>query len=165
MKNLTGKKQNVKIWCYNKGRFVEGGGRIELNNEVYEEINRLCDNGDSLFYSGNLQGAIAKYKEALEILPEPKNKWEISTWIYGSLADTYFLNKEYTLARLYFYEAIDSPDGLENSFILMRLGQCEYEHNNKDIAKKFFKKAYSMEGYYIFQKEDPKYFSLIAEEC
>jgi tetratricopeptide (TPR) repeat protein len=54
---------------------------MELPNKIYEKIIMLSEEGDALAEQSNFNEAIKKYKEALDLLPTPKNQWEASTWL------------------------------------------------------------------------------------
>lgn len=136
---------------------------MELKEKIYQEILRLCEMGDSLVEESNYEEAVEKYLEALELVPEPKNIWETSTWIYTALGDTYFIKGDYQKAKKFLYDAINCPDGAHNPFVLMRLGQSLLELKNIEKAKEYLLKAYIIEGYTMFQDEDNKYFNLIID--
>lgn len=134
---------------------------MELNETLYNEILLLCDEGDNLIESERLGEAIEKYHLALELVPEPKNIWETSTWIYGALGDAYYLGGQYDMALKYLNEVMKCPGGLENSFIMLRIGQCLYELENVKNAQEYFLRAYMYSGKEIFEDEPEKYFESI----
>ncbi|WP_353616197.1 hypothetical protein [Bacillus sp. AFS053548] len=45
---------------------------MELNDEIYDRIVELSEEGDALFETQDFVGAIIKYKEAFELIPDPK---------------------------------------------------------------------------------------------
>lgn len=96
-------------------------------------------------------------------MPLPKKDWEASTWIYTAIGDTYYITCEYEKAKQYFYDALNCPDALANSFILLRLGESLYECEEYDKAQEYLLKAFMIEGYKIFYEEDDKYFDLIKD--
>lgn len=137
---------------------------MELDEDLYEEILSLCSDGDQLVEESKYDEAIDLYLKALNLLPNPKNVWEASTWIYTALGDTYFIKGDYNAAKGYLLDAMNCPDGIENPFILMRLGESFYELQEISKAKELLLRAYMMEGYAIFEDEDFKFFSLIKDE-
>lgn len=136
---------------------------MELEDKIYDEILSLSNDGDLLVEESKYDEAIEKYLKALELVPSPKNKWEAATWIYTALGDTCFINENYKEGKEYLYDAINCPDGLDNPFILMRLGQCLYEMGEIDKSKEYLLKAYMLEGVHIFEEEDDKYFNSIID--
>ena len=67
------------------------------------------------------------YLEALYLVPEPKYNWAASTWIYTALGDTCYINGDFSAAKEFLFNAINCPDGIENPFIMLRLGESLYE--------------------------------------
>lgn len=87
---------------------------MELNDEIYNRITQLCEEGDSLAEDEYFDEAVEKYNEALELLPEPVYAWEAATWIFTALGDAYYMNDEYRQAVNSLNEALKCPDGLGN---------------------------------------------------
>jgi tetratricopeptide (TPR) repeat protein len=137
---------------------------MELQDELYEEIVRLCSEGDELVDASKFNEAIEYYLKALELVPSPKTDWEASTWIYTALGDTCFLKNDFDTAKHFLFDAMNCPDGIWNPFINLRLGQCFYELNELNRAKEYLLRAYMYEGINIFQEDDVKYFDLIKGE-
>lgn len=136
---------------------------MELDDKIYEKVTNLCDEGEDLLEEGKYDNALKKYVQALNLLPLPKEEWEASTWIYTTIGDTYFSKKDYRSASTNFYNALNCPDGINNPFILLRLGQSLFEIRDLDKAKEYLLRAYMLEGYKIFNSEDDKYINLILD--
>ncbi|EIT83758.1 hypothetical protein A374_18751 [Fictibacillus macauensis ZFHKF-1] len=136
---------------------------MELNDHVYDRIVDLCNEGNAFVEKGKNNQAIESFVAALDLVPLPKNIWEASTWIYTAIGDTYFLNGEYEKAKSNILNALNCPDGISNPFILLRLGQSLFECGELDHAKEHLLRAFMLEGYKIFSKEDDKYFDLIKD--
>lgn len=68
---------------------------MELNDQVYDQIVRLCNEGDAFVEKGKDDKAIESYIAALDLVPLPKTDWETSTWIYTALGDTTLYLKQY----------------------------------------------------------------------
>ncbi|TKI59747.1 hypothetical protein FC756_20445 [Lysinibacillus mangiferihumi] len=136
---------------------------MELNDQVYDQIVQLCNEGNIFVERGQIANALDSYLAALDLVPLPKNNWETSTWIYTALGDTYFLESEYEKAKSNLYNALNCPDGISNPFILLRLGESLYECGELDKAKEYLLRAYILDGYKIFFNEDDKYFELIKD--
>jgi tetratricopeptide (TPR) repeat protein len=137
---------------------------MELLDGLFEEISSLCSEGDQLVDESMYDKAIDSYLKALNLLPNPKNIWEASTWINTALGDTYFIKGDYNAAKGYLLDALNCPDGIENPFILLRLGESFYELQEFNKAKEYLLRAYLMEGYAIFEDENCKFFSMIKDE-
>ena len=134
---------------------------MELDDNIYNKIVKLCEDGDTLIEIGKPTEAIKNYIDAFKLLPEPKLRWKASTWIYTAIGDAYFLECMYKESLEYMLKALKSPDGGENPFIFLRVGQCYYEMREFDKAKIFFLEAYKYDGKKVFEAEDSKYFYLI----
>ncbi|WKX76184.1 hypothetical protein [Zobellia laminariae] len=135
--------------------------KIELSNRDYNELEILIEQGNDFYESGELKKALEKYESALDIIPSPKTDWEASTWLYTSIADTFFSGGNLEAAKDNYYNALNCPDGMGNGYIHLSLGQALFELKEIDKAKESFLKAYMLEGNEIFEGEDPKYFELI----
>ena len=137
---------------------------MELEDELYDSIMVKCESGDGLVEEDRYSEAKKMYLEALELIPEPRNNWEASTWVYTALGDACFFEKDFTNALNYFFDAMNCPDGIANPFILLRIGQCFIELNDFIKGKEYLLRCYMFEGYEIFEGEDIKYFNVIKSE-
>jgi len=133
----------------------------ELSDKIYDEILSLCKQGDKEVNAQNFSKAIENYKLALNLIPEPKNDWDSSTWIYTALGDTYFFLEEYDNGLDCLFQALKCPNGMGNPFIVLRIGQCFFEKNNVKMAREYLLQAYMLEGADIFATQEKKYFELI----
>lgn len=136
---------------------------MQLGKSYIEDIERICRAADDYVAEGNNDEAYRKYKEALDIIPEPKTAYETATWIFVSIGDLYFKAGRYDLAKDYFYEAKECPNGVSNPYVLFRLGQSLVETNDEKDAKEFLLRAYMLVGDDIFWDEDEKYYNVIKE--
>ena len=136
---------------------------MQLKKGFTEDIERICRAAEDYLVEGNTKDAYRKYKEALDIIPEPKTSYETATWILVSIGDMYFKNKQYDMARDYFFESKNCPNGASNPYVLFRLGQSLVEMNDKSEAKEFLLRAYMLVGDDIFCDEDEKYYNVIKE--
>lgn len=137
---------------------------MELQDDLYERILSICSEGNDLVERFEYENAIKMYLEALDLVPEPKDVWEASTWIYTALGDTYYMNKDFEASKEFLFNAINCPDGIENPFIMLRLGESLYELGDVNKSKEYLLRAYILEGYQIFDSEDDKYFEVIKDE-
>jgi tetratricopeptide (TPR) repeat protein len=136
--------------------------KFELDNSIYEKIKYFSKNGDIFQNNKDFENAIKMYKQALELIPEPKTSWEASTWIKTAIGETYFFMKNYEAAEQSLVEAVKCPGGKENPFIHLRLGQTYFELAKFKEAKKELTSAYILDPYSsLFEGEDLKYYNLI----
>ena len=136
---------------------------MQLNKGFTEDIVCICRVVEDFAVVGNSKEAYRKYKEALDIIPEPKTSYETATWIFVSIGDLYFKSGQYDMARDYFFEAKNCPNGVSNPYVLFRLGQTLVETQDNNQAKEFLLRAYMLVGDDIFWDEDEKYYNVIKD--
>lgn len=136
---------------------------MTLPDDIYRMIKKYSEEGERCFQKGDFQNAIRQYNQAINILPEPKTKWEAATWLYTAIGDTLYLTKNYSEALQAFLSALKSANGHDNPFINLRLGQCYYEVNNLKEAENYFLRAYLLEGKKIFDGEPHKYIDYMEQ--
>lgn len=134
---------------------------MKLDKNIYKEILDLCSEGKFCVKIGKNIKAVENYKKALELVPEPKNNWRASFWIYASMGEAYFFDCMYKEALEAMLKAFSFPDGPKNPLVLLRIGQCFYEMREFNKAKEYLLKTYKIRNKKIFEDEDSKYFDLI----
>jgi tetratricopeptide (TPR) repeat protein len=133
----------------------------ELPTQIHNEIKKLSALGDSLAQRKAYREAISEYNKAWEIVPEPKNNWEASTWLLAAIGDACFLSSFFKSGSEAFGYAITCPGGLGNPFLHLRLGQCHFELGNLDAAADELCRAYMGAGSDIFLEDNAKYFAFL----
>lgn len=136
----------------------------EPSIQDYQHIDDLCELGNESMNHCRFTEAINHFQAALEILPEPKENWEASGWIYSAIGDAYFLlnNYERALDQLQKAYAIYGVEDI-NPFILLRIGQCFFHQNQEQQAVDFLLRAYMLEGEQIFDGEE-QYFHFLRSK-
>lgn len=136
---------------------------MELSNELYNQIVSELEQGDQYAETEQHNEAIKKYENALNLVPFQKENWEVSLHIYTAMADSYFNLGNYQQASNNYEQALKCPDGLDNGYVWLGLGEAFYELENMNKAKDALISAYMLEGEEIFEEEDGKYFFLIQD--
>lgn len=136
---------------------------MELPNELYNQIVSELEQGDQYAETGQHNEAIKKYETALNLVPFQKENWEVSLHIYTAMADSYFNLGNYQQASNNYEQALKCPDGLDNGYVWLGLGEAFYELENMNKAKDALISAYMLEGGEIFEEEDGKYFFFIQD--
>lgn len=136
---------------------------MELSNELYNQIVSELEQGDQYAETEQHNEAIKKYETALNLVPFQKENWEVSLHIYTAMADSYFNLGNYQQASNNYEQALKCPDGLDNGYVWLGLGEAFYELGNMNKAKDALISAYMLEGEEIFEEEDGKYFFLIQD--
>lgn len=136
----------------------------DLSEAVFEQIKTLCEQGDK-FASEELHAkALAKFLNALDLIPDPKTDWEAATWVLTAVGDTYFILRDYPTARDYLMMALRAPGGFDDPFLHLRLGQAHCELGNEAKAVDELKRAHAMAGAGLFEV-DPKYFEFLQSKA
>ncbi len=135
----------------------------KLGDDIYDRITILSNEGNEFADENDFEAAVAKFIEALELIPSPKTDWEAGMWLYASLGDMYHALGQYEVAANNLFDALNCPDGGGNPFVHLRLGECLYELEQKEKAKEHLLQAYMLTGEEIFSDENPKYFNTIKD--
>lgn len=134
----------------------------ELPDEAYQEIKSLCAEGDALAGRHEFREAVEVYQHALQLVPDPKEEWQASTWILAAIGDALFLGGHPDYAVRALQDAMICPGGLGNPFLHLRLGQVQFELGELDRAADELMRAYMGAGEEIFSTENPKYRTFLA---
>lgn len=132
-----------------------------LNEHTLGQIQYLCAQGDALVEQSEFERAFRFYSQALQLVPEPVEEWEATTWILVAIGDLYFLAGNKVKSLTAFEDAVRCPGGLGNPFIHLRLGQCYFELGQLDRAGNELTRAYMGGGRDILENEDPKYLEFL----
>jgi tetratricopeptide (TPR) repeat protein len=133
-----------------------------LPQEVQAKLDDLCAAGDQQVEAGEFASAIARYREAWALLPEPKENWEAALWVVAAIGDAEFFAGDYLAARRSFTEAVRTLEALGNPFVHLRLGECAFELGEFDRAADELMRAYMGGGPEAFTREDPKYLEFLS---
>lgn len=154
---LQGRKTEAAQWGVVLTQFncldIPGHKAAELDDVTYDQIQELSEQGNALAEDEAFSDALEKFNAALMLVPEPKTEWEAATWLYASMGDMYYLQEDYAKAREQLYNALNCPDGQQNGFIHLRLGQALRRLHEQDKALDHLLRAYMIEGKDIFKGE------------
>ncbi|MGO4701257.1 tetratricopeptide repeat protein [Dyella sp. 2RAB6] len=125
------------------------------------DIERLCAEGDGLVEQGQFGEAYKSYMAALQLVPEPAEQFEATTWILAALGDLYFGAADYHQVVTVLSDAMHCPGAIGNPFLHLRLGQAQLEVGNEERAADELCRAYMGGGGEIFEEDDPKYFAFL----
>jgi hypothetical protein len=133
----------------------------ELDPATYHKVQALCALGDTLAADSAFGQAIVEYKKAWSMVPEPRDKWEASTWILAALADAAYLSGDSAMARDALQLAMTCPGGIGNPFLHLRLGEVLFDTGELSAAADELMRAYMAEGAEIFAAENPRYLAFL----
>ena len=135
----------------------------ELDDATYERIKALGAEGDALAEREEYVAAIAKYKEAFLLVPEPWDDYAASEWLLAAIGDALFFMKSYAQAQRVFNDAVTHcPEARANPFFCMRLGQAYLELGEEKQAENWLAGAVMLGGKEMFENEEPKYWQFIS---
>jgi tetratricopeptide (TPR) repeat protein len=135
---------------------------VELDDDLYEQVARLSEEGNDFMDATQYPKAVAVFQQALDLLPLPRIDWDAYTWLNAALGDAYFLSKSFAEAKAYFLDALNGPEGL-NPFVFMRLGQCQLELGELASSSDSLARAYMLAGEDVFKEEDLKYLASLKQ--
>jgi tetratricopeptide (TPR) repeat protein len=140
---------------------VDRPAASQLDERLVAAVTALCEQGDEAVEAGRHLDAIARYREALALVPSPVHRWAVSTWIHGAIAEAYYLAGELSRARDAINEAFRCEGAVGNAFLHLRLGQIELQLGNRGRALDELIRAFTRAGDEVFAGEDPKYLALV----
>lgn len=124
----------------------------ELPDDIYNRIEELSEQGDVLLDEENRpEDAIAKWEEALALLPDPKQEWDAAAWLYASIGAAKRYVKDLEGALIAFRSARQSGDAFGNPYILICLGATLYDLGKLDEAVEPLLGAYMVDGEELFE--------------
>ncbi|MDD9946975.1 MAG: tetratricopeptide repeat protein [Myxococcales bacterium] len=135
----------------------------EIPDDLHNKIVEKTESGNVLCEAARFEEALEEYRHALNLLPEPFEDWEASSWILGAIGDCHFLLGAFEAARHFFQSSLLCAGGMDEPFYHLRWGQSEFELGNMEPAKQELARAYMLGGATIFAGHDPKYISFLRE--
>lgn len=133
-----------------------------LSDRLLDEIQAKLDEGDEHLDTDEFAEAIALFRRALSLIPDPKHHHDISLAAFTALGEAYFFSGHYRDAVVALKQAEKAPGGTENPLLHLRLGQAYFECNELDLAGDSLARAYALDGRDVFDGEDGKYLSFLA---
>ena len=160
-------KQNYGfIGRYNYMKIDKIQNKKEISEQLQYELDMRAEEGNKCFDNNEYDKALEIWKKALDLIPEPKKNFSEAVWFLTSIGDIYFIQEKYEEAFNNFEDAKNnlSGDGINNPFILLRLGQSALELGKKELATENLLRAYMLEGKEIFEEDDKKYFEFLKSK-
>ena len=137
----------------------------KLPSDIRQMVDQLCQKGDQFAQIDQHDDALDKYEAAWALLPEPKTQWPAATWILMAAGDVYFEKRDFEAACGTLEESLNYPDGDQNAFILLRLGQSLFELGDLNAAANALEAALAQQGDSLFADEDPKYLDFLKTQA
>ena len=136
----------------------------QIPADTFAEIEAACKTGERELASGTPESAdkaFGYFSSALELLPEPRERWNAAGWILSRMGECYFRAKSYSRATTLYADLMYCPGALGNPWVHLRKGQVHFETGQLDRAADDLMRAYMGGGKAIFGHEDPKYYEFL----
>lgn len=136
----------------------------ELPQAIADKIDDLSERGNVLLDDqGDWRGAVAAWREALNLLPSPKTEWEAWTWLNASIGDALRQGGAPEAAKAALFDALNGPDAQTQPFVQFRLGQTLVDLGEADKGVEHLLRAYMLEGEEIFEEDGQAYLKLLRD--
>ncbi|MFJ4111527.1 hypothetical protein [Pseudomonas sp. WHRI 8519] len=133
----------------------------EANLQLSQKIVDTVESGNELEESGDYDAALQKYSESWDMLPEPKEKWDLYHWISKCNSEVYLKRHDYKNAKEWALKAVESKPTRETSSLII-LGASLLGLGENKPAFDSFKTAFDMGGDRAFQGFDKKYLNFVV---
>jgi tetratricopeptide (TPR) repeat protein len=135
---------------------------VRMDPATHERIVALYAEGDKLVQDGRIGSALGKFADAWSLIPDPKERWPLSTSVISAIADCWFLAGKYDEVLRALEFGMNCPEAVGNPFLHLRLGQALLEQGQEDRAAEELMRAYEAHGEAIYEHQDPKYLAFLA---
>jgi len=136
-----------------------------LPDAIADRVDDLSEKGNSqLDDDGDWNGAILTWRQALELLPEPKTVWDAWVWLNASIGDAARRGGDLQTARQALLDAMKNFGGATNPFILLRLGQTLVDLQDTKNGIDHLLRAYMLEGAEVFEDDGSDYLALLRDQ-
>ena len=133
----------------------------ELPAELHEPIDRLAEKGNALMEIGSYAAAEATYREGLQMLPPPLERWSATLWFLSSIGDAQWHAGDHQRGIDTWRDAI-LYGGLGNPFVHLRRGQTLFQLGNQEESANELLRALLIAGAEIFDAEPDIYWEFIT---
>jgi tetratricopeptide (TPR) repeat protein len=130
---------------------------MPLEPSLTRKIKALCAEGYHLYDQDAFKEGLRLFYKALTLVPKPHTDQVEAGWVLTAIGDCYFRSQQWDQGRESLASALRCPGMMGNPFIHLRLGQCLYELDKKEVAIEHLELSYMNGGSKLFQNEAPKY--------
>jgi hypothetical protein len=134
-----------------------------LPSGVFAAVRSSAAEGERALAAGDLPGAWRAFVHALQLLPEPTERWNAAGWILVAMGESQFRGGRYAEAVGPLQDSMICPGTLGNPWVHLRLGQARFEIGEMDRAADELARAYMGGGREVFEGQDAKYFALVEK--
>lgn len=134
---------------------------MQLDAAMHKTVEVHCLQGDEYYERDAYAEALEAYETAWELLPLPKEQWDIATWIMLAIGDTRHLLDDLEESIEAYRNAQTCPGGKGNPLLHLRIGQVAFDQEAFDVAGRELLLAYRGAGESLFEAEDPIYLAFL----
>ena len=134
---------------------------LELPADLKTQVDHQIDQAILLEEQQQFAEATRIYEETLALIPEPQYAYWETMRIFVGFGEIHFARHRFEEAKQFYLECLKMPEGHQNPFVLLRIGQTAFELDDQLTAAEHMTRALMLEGTGIFAEEDPKYLDFL----
>ena len=138
------------------------GRRVDqLPPSTFLNVRAKAAEGERLMAVGQYSQAFHLFLEALDLLPDPRERWNAAGWLLVALGENAVRAGSFTTALAPLQDAMACPGTIGNPWVHLRFGQVRFELGEIERAEDELARAYMGGGRAVFEGQDPKYFAVV----
>ena len=151
----------IDLWGEGSNPTGRTGTTGELPPQIQGEVDRLAKAGNARMDAGEYVEALRLFRQGLELLPQPRDRWSAAEWFLAGIGDAlWFLGCH--LNALPVWRDILLVGGLGNPWVHLRRGQTLYELGDFVESQSELMRALLLGGSEFFEDEPRKYWDYIT---
>jgi hypothetical protein len=125
--------------------------------DALDQAEQLFAEGNELADAEQHADALAHFRAAWDVLPEPREDQDVAIRILAAIADCHFYLGQWQRCRQAVQHAFRCGADMADPFLRLRMGQSLYELGEEREAANWLVPVYLQEGREPFEGDDPKY--------
>ena len=134
-----------------------------LPSNVFDPVRAKATEGEAAMAAGDFPAAWSAFVDALQLLPDPVERWNAAGWLLVAMGEIRFRGGKYQTAIDPLQDSMSCPGTLGNPWVHLRLGQARFEVGEMERAADELARAYMGGAREVFEGHDPKYFALVQK--
>lgn len=127
----------------------------ESSPNLEEQLEKLYEKGNQLEREERYDEALQAWQEGYAMIPvNSRLDLEMTNQFLAAIGDVYFLRKSMYQKAYECFNTARGYGGYDNSFIMLRLGECCLELGDERNAAEYLMRAWMMEGEEIFKPDE-----------
>jgi len=130
----------------------------DFDSRLEGDVISKVESGNAYADQGNHEKALVCYSDAWDLLPEPKQNWEmLSSWVASCFYTSYFELGNFGAAVKWARIALDTRSSEVDTGPIINLGMAQYENGQTEEAWHNFHAAYLYGKIRAFEERPAKY--------